>query len=141
MIMQPSNLDLLGHVRDHQARRPTQRSQQAATVSRSLSGIRRLRSDGKSTVQRKASIVQILLHTQISAAILHQRRFLCMLSWRSYTHSTITQNPGSRSRRNPHHLPFPPRLPTTVCPKASGGNTGPVFGVGVAYIDPSIQTY
>ena len=46
IAMQPSNVNLLSPAAEQNIRRTAQQPQDAAAITRSLSGIRRLRSDG-----------------------------------------------------------------------------------------------
>ena len=121
-IMQPSNRDLLNQVRESNVRRALERPQDAAGQVRPLSDVRRSGSEGKvQTPKSNSCELNCPSSSPDSASILHQRRISSQFeSWKTCTHSTTTQSPGSKSVLNPRRPPSPPSMPKRSPTPAAG---------------------
>lgn len=87
---------------DHMEHRPR--------LSRSLTGVRRLRSDGMSIHPEHFQLQNFLL---LSPSIIASTASLVLQPWLPCTHSIITQNLGSKYPPNLQPLLYPPPLLTT----------------------------
>lgn len=118
--------------------RAHQQPDQSLGITRSLSGIRRLRSDGRSIVYFPLRRLCIAASFPLPLP----RGLTAPQPWIQYTHLTITQNLGSMSP--PNLLRHPSRLPqptTTAChcdritPSAAGDDCTPVYHFPTYHVD------